>query len=375
MVKLAEKKILADQRQAISQSTASMAETLAMELLHKPGSILSKQEVARIYEESECKEVITQPTVDCDSHDATFFRTQDGSCNNRQFPTRGAANTQLRRLIPPHYDDGICRARGFLQSQGSSLFGGPFAAPNPSPRVASTGIIEDRDENDTMHTHILMQWGQFMDHDMDAIPEFEGECDEGCEVSEEMEGQCYPFAVPEDDEEVQVTRASPSERGCHGFRRSIPACPEEGEHVPINVVLPREQLNAITHYIDGSMVYGHTDQILEDELRDQDNRDLLKVGPPASDGKSSSHIVTTVLLQCSIAQIQRDLCYQILVQTPSHYVQLSLALLTALLQETSGLMSSQLSPSCTPSGSGSTTVLLPESERKTQDSLRTWYSK
>ena len=40
---------------------------------------------------------------------------------------------------------------------------------------------------------MLMQWGQFMDHDLDAIPEHE-DCPEGCEIEEE--GSCFPFPVP-----------------------------------------------------------------------------------------------------------------------------------------------------------------------------------
>ena len=177
----------------------------------------------------------------------------------------------MRRLLPPRYDDGYVRARGFLQSQGA-LHLSPFSPPNPSPRISSTGIVRDREDVDTTHTHILMQWGQFLDHDLDAIPEFE-DCPEGCEVDEEHEGMCYPFAVPFDDREVMVTRTSPDAAGCHSFRRSLPACPEEGE------ILPREQVNAITHFIDGSMVYHQDADVQRNFIRNtSSNSGLLRVG-------------------------------------------------------------------------------------------------
>ena len=159
MVKLAEKKILRSQRFATTQTTTSLAESLATELLHRPGSILSEQEVARIYEESGCRQTVVNPT-NCDTSEQLYYRTPDGTCNNLASPTWGAANTPLRRLIAERYDDGVSRGRGFLQSQGSSLFdGGVFGSPNPSPRVVSLRIVKDREIEDYGHTHLLMQWG------------------------------------------------------------------------------------------------------------------------------------------------------------------------------------------------------------------------
>ena len=277
MVKVAEKKILRSQHLATVQTKSSMAEALATELLHKPGSILTSREVARMYEESECEEVLENP--DCDDPFVQDFRTPDGSCNNLGDPTLGATSTPMRRLIPAQYDDGVSRPRGFLQSQDSELFRGPFHPPTPSPRVARTSIVEDRPLNDDLgHTHMLMQWGQFMDHDMDVISIFE-DCPEGCEISEEDEGRCYPFAVPADDEAVMVTRTDSDSRGCHEFSRSLGACPPPG--ADDNELLLREQVNVLTHYIDGSNVYGHSEEIFAD-LRDFDSNGLLRTGPPAT---------------------------------------------------------------------------------------------
>ena len=271
MVKKAESKILKKQRQASVQTAEERVESLAMEFLHTPGSLLTKQEIARIYEESGCREALHTPT-DCGPF--TQQRSASGVCNNLQNPTAGAANTPMRRLIEARYDDGISRLQGTLQIRRVSIVPGPFSPPNPSPRVVSIGIVQDRPDNDTQFSHILMQWGQFMDHDLGAIPEFEpSEC-KGCEVEDDT---CVPFPVPQDDDDVSRMASSDS-KFCLSFRRSLPAC-SEGTEMEME---PREQLNGLSHFIDGSMVYSHVESVQETMIRNQSSPDgLLNVGPPA----------------------------------------------------------------------------------------------
>lgn len=62
------------------------------------------------------------------------------------------------RFLPPNYDDGI-------QSIRRSKDGNPL----PSPRVISDVLHEDRDIQLASITHMLMQWGQFVDHDLTGI--------------------------------------------------------------------------------------------------------------------------------------------------------------------------------------------------------------
>ena len=41
----------------------------------------------------------------------------------------------------------------------------------PSPRLVSTRVMTShRVSPDSHHTHMLMQWGQFVDHDIDNTP-------------------------------------------------------------------------------------------------------------------------------------------------------------------------------------------------------------
>ena len=276
MVHRAEKKIMERRRIAntasLEKDAEAMAAALAKELLHKPGTQLTKEEIAKFYEESECIEVIHAP--DCSSQAVRLFRTANGTCNNLVNPTYGAVDTPFRRLIAPQYEDGISALRGWMQSTGSSLFPGPFSPPNPSPRVISIGIIEDRPAVEDRYTHILMQWGQFMDHDLDLAPEFE-ECPHGCDVEDTL--TCAPFPVTNDDSDLMVTRTDPESRACHEFRRSLPACEEAAP----SEFSSREQINAITSFIDGSQVYHHTETVMNNLIRDQSiGKGLLRVGLP-----------------------------------------------------------------------------------------------
>ena len=283
MVKVAERKIFQKQRQAMARNSLSRAESLAFELLHRPGKALTSQEIARIYSESECRESVIIRGNTCARPRAIFFRTANGICNNRENPAFGAAATAVRRLIPSQYDDGIFRAKGYLQSRASQLFSeGPFAPPNPSARLVSTAIIRENNISDPDRTHILMQWGQFLDHDLDLIPEHEPEdCPEGCgEMNEEEEATCYPIPVPVNDNEV-LARSSASDRRCEPFQRSFAVCMTKTEaNLRTGAIPPKQQINAITHFIDGSMVYHHNITIQRNLIRDESkNKGQLRIGP------------------------------------------------------------------------------------------------
>lgn len=90
------------------------------------------------------------------------YRTFDGTCNNLAHARRGAANTALKRLLPAEYQNGFSTPRGWNKSQ---LYHGHML---PSARDVSTRIISTKTiTEDSRFTLMLMQWGQFLDHDMD----------------------------------------------------------------------------------------------------------------------------------------------------------------------------------------------------------------
>ena len=267
-IRRAEKKLLEAERQAARASAAEVrAEGLAKELLHRTGSLLTKQEIAKIYQDSSCEEVVQSP--DCSSSVVQRQRTADGTCNNLKNPTFGAAVTPLRRIIVPEYEDGLSQLQGTMQSQDTGLLGhDAFSPPNPSPRLVSLNVVLDRQVVNDDLAHILMQWGQFLDHDITETPVLNVTC-QGCTFND----VCVPIQVPQDDQ--TFGNSTTPARECHPFMRSAPACPDSD--IPAGTVPPRQQINDITSFIDGSMVYGSSNELMEN-LRDA-NSGQLRTGP------------------------------------------------------------------------------------------------
>lgn len=251
-VQKAEQMLLEKKRASVAHvsSINKQAEGLAQELYHTPGSLLSEKEFAHIYAElqGQCEDI--REDIDCDT--IVFvdsIRTHDGSCNNGEKPARGASFTPFRRLLPAHYEDGLMQLNGFRQSKlESNMFrDGPFTPPHPSARLVSSTIIRDRPINSSQLTHLAMQWGAFAAHDFALTVEFPTP---GCDVQNYVcTDVCAPVRVPEDDQAFGV--GTPRNGSCLPFSRTIPACSTEDFQA-------RAQVNEITHYLDGSVIYGST---------------------------------------------------------------------------------------------------------------------
>ncbi|MDT7044019.1 peroxidase family protein [Candidatus Nitronereus thalassa] len=153
-------------------------------------------------------------------------RTIDGTYNNVQNPEWGSADSQLDRTIDPDYQDDIAQ---------------PAEYSRPSPRSISN-IVAAQSElrfNDMGATDMVWQWGQFIDHDLDLTTE--------AHPPEE-----YDIKIPEGD-----TYFDPQSSGNEiiPFHRSV-YDPNTGT----DTSNPRQQLNNITSYLDGSMIYGSDPQ-------------------------------------------------------------------------------------------------------------------
>ncbi|XP_069801210.1 myeloperoxidase-like [Dendropsophus ebraccatus] len=171
------------------------------------------------------------------------YRTITGECNNRKNPILGASNTGYKRLLSPEYEDGISLPRGWTQSRPINGFTLPLA------RAVSNEIVKFPTESmtlDASRSLMFMQWGQWLDHDTDLSPEtpvrssfFQGvDCEHSCVQAH----PCFPLTIPSNDDR----RVIGSE--CIPLIRSAPMC---------NLATPvREQINALTSYVDGSQVYG-----------------------------------------------------------------------------------------------------------------------
>ncbi len=150
------------------------------------------------------------------------YRTIDGSGNNLKNPQMNRAETRLVRLAPPAYADGI------------SSFAGP---DRPNPREISN-IVNKQEElipNRNPTTNFMWLWGQFTDHDMT--------------LSDEFGSEPVNIEIPTGDPVFDPQGTGTAEMSFHRSMHDHEATGTSEEN-------PRQQLNEVTGWIDGSTVYG-----------------------------------------------------------------------------------------------------------------------
>ena len=184
-------------------------------------------------------------------------------------PRWGAANTAFQRSLLPQYSDGVWRPK--VAKSGASL---------PSARLVSINIVPDVDAPSELDTHNVMQWGQFVDHDLAHTPMFRlsNKNTTGIQCCKEdgsapisqlvLHPECFPIEIPANDPFFKKHKQK-----CMNFVRSMPA-PQLGCTFGYG-----EQMNQITHYLDGSTVYGSDDEDAK-ELR-KFSGGLLKIHNPS----------------------------------------------------------------------------------------------
>ncbi|KAF7285164.1 hypothetical protein GWI33_011703 [Rhynchophorus ferrugineus] len=178
---------------------------------------------------------------------ADRYRRIDGACNNVLHSTWGAPFTPYSRLLPANYGDGIWTPR-------LSVIG---EEPLPNPRLITSTIISDIDVPNQEFTLLLMQFGQFLTHDLTQSMDMtyaNGSaiscCDsEGItELPEEYSHySCMPINIPPEDQFF-----SRYKQGCMNFVRSALA-PNHDCSMGYS-----QQMNKLSHFIDASSVYGST---------------------------------------------------------------------------------------------------------------------
>jgi hypothetical protein len=167
--------------------------------------------------------------------DASAFRSITGFGNNIANPTWGQSNTDLVRVSPVAYADGISspstpntlsprEISNNLNNQSDPIFSG----------ADNLGAPQSKDLSDFAYV-----WGQFIDHDMDLTPTTSG----------------ISFDIPADP-----TRPA-DQMGVEPFTRST-TDPNTGT----STSNPLQQVNADTSYLDLSQIYGST-QVVADALR------------------------------------------------------------------------------------------------------------
>ena len=170
-------------------------------------------------------------------------RTVDGTCNNLRRPNYGRTGTPYQRILLPEYGGGSLDLPRRRRGGGGEL---------PTARELSNQLASGANTGDTSNTVLLMQMGQFIDHDLTHTPNFSEEeecCGPGGQFPASFSSdKCFP---------LRLSRRDPFWRGaktCMEFSRSLasPGLRCELQH--------REQTNQITHWLDGSNIYGSEEQ-------------------------------------------------------------------------------------------------------------------
>ncbi|XP_055982507.1 lactoperoxidase [Sorex fumeus] len=174
------------------------------------------------------------------------YRTITGDCNNRGNPALGAADRALARWLPAEYEDGLSLPFGW--TPGKTRNGHPVPlAREVSNRVAA--YLSEEGVLDRGRSLLFMQWGQIVDHDLDFAPDTElgsseyskAQCEEHCI----QEGNCFPIMLPPNDPKTR------KQGKCMPFFRAGFVCPTQPYQS-----MAREQINALTSFLDASLVYG-----------------------------------------------------------------------------------------------------------------------
>lgn len=147
-------------------------------------------------------------TCSPDMVDGKEYRSYDGSCNNKANPTWGSAGIELQRYPGSNYD--------------------APATDLPSTRAVSNAVSDQSASrpNSKGLSAMIMQWGQFLDHDIDLTPVTAEHWNIPIETTDPVFGDVYG-----------------GDKGGMPFERSLTAS-------------ANQQVNAITSFIDASQLYG-----------------------------------------------------------------------------------------------------------------------
>ena len=126
-------------------------------------------------------------------------------------------------------------------------------------------MFQESQDETVQFTMMVMQWGQFLDHDLTSTPQTRGFnhslircCTEGSQMflnRNLLHPDCMPIRVENSDYFYSRHNAT-----CMEFVRSSPAPRKDCS------LGPRDQINQLTSYMDASNVYGSTKED-QDELR------------------------------------------------------------------------------------------------------------
>lgn len=166
------------------------------------------------------------------------FREIDGTGNNLSDDTLGAAGEQFLRIAEAAYADGLSEPSGGDRPSAREISNEIFAEPDPTPEPSET-------------SDMLWAWGQFIDHDLDLF-------------SDPDVFDAFNIPVPTGDPFFDPL----------GTGEAFIPLTRSGFDPATGTTSARQQVNAITSFLDGSMIYG-SDPVREAALRGEGGK--LKV--------------------------------------------------------------------------------------------------
>ncbi|NTS75558.1 peroxidase [Catenovulum sp. SM1970] len=163
-----------------------------------------------------------EPPLDNPICERVLVRAIDGTCNNVVKPRLGAAGIQLLRVFPSAYQDGLSQL--VEHSPNSQL-------ARKNPREISNIVAAQAEDMPSLNqlSQMVFQWGQFIDHDLDIDADINQAHGNGeTVIIDQVLGDLFPA--------VHFERSNYDET--------------------TGIDTPREQMNHITAWLDGSMIYG-----------------------------------------------------------------------------------------------------------------------
>ncbi|XP_029108651.1 myeloperoxidase-like [Scleropages formosus] len=171
-------------------------------------------------------------------------------------------------------------------------------------RDVSNRILSTTDagvESDHVYSYMITLFGQWNDHDLTFTPtspsirSFNDGID--CDLSCAQADPCFPIQIPPED-----SRFGNNSKSCIPFFRSAPACGTGTTGHVFGKANIRQQVNALTAFLDAGQVYGSDDaQALS--LRDLTNDfGLMRVNDRFTDNGREHLPFTNTLGTCSTRQ-------------------------------------------------------------------------
>jgi hypothetical protein len=165
---------------------------------------------------------------------AAEFRSFDGSGNNLLHPDWGSAGIQLIRRAAAEYADGVSAPAGEDRPSPRAISNAINAVPEPPP-----GADEDDfgDDNERDLSPFVYVWGQFIDHDLDLTPAAGG-----------ADAEAFDVPVPRGDRFFDPTGSGDAVIRLNRSQSDPDTGTSAGN--------PRQQINTLTAWLDGSVIYG-----------------------------------------------------------------------------------------------------------------------